>query len=132
MKADAYCSRLNRLFSTPAWLTLIRSTAMIRSSGVRKRAVAGESGKKNLRNGGAHVNFSTQIGDTLCRGAHQNSTDTMRVMMPVMVMIMVDEGRRCRWFRVNRVLCRGPHGWHVIVSNKNCGATMIALLGMSF
>ena len=33
---------------TPAWLTLMRSMAMMRSSGVRNHAVAGESGKKNL------------------------------------------------------------------------------------
>ena len=33
------------LFSTPAWLALIRSMAMIFSSRVRNRAVAGESGK---------------------------------------------------------------------------------------
>ena len=40
--------RLNVLFSTPDWLTLMRSTAMIRSSGVRNHAVCGESGKANL------------------------------------------------------------------------------------
>jgi hypothetical protein len=44
----AHCSRLKCLFSIPVWLTLIRSTALTRSSGVRNHAFAGESGKKNL------------------------------------------------------------------------------------
>ena len=47
-RMKTYWSTLKCLFSTPAWLTLMRSTAMTRSSGVRNHAVAGESGKKNL------------------------------------------------------------------------------------
>ena len=39
---------MNFLFSTPVWLTLMRSTALTRSSGVKNRAFAGESGKNNL------------------------------------------------------------------------------------
>ena len=46
--AATYWSTLKCLFSTPAWLTLIRSTAMMRSSGVRNHALAGESGNRNL------------------------------------------------------------------------------------
>jgi len=43
------CVFLKCLFSTPVWLILIRSTAKTRSSGVRNRAVVGESGKKNQK-----------------------------------------------------------------------------------
>lgn len=45
------CSRFQCLFSTPAWFPLIRSTAMMRSSGVRNQAFVGESGNKNLCRG---------------------------------------------------------------------------------
>lgn len=43
-----YCSFFQCLFSTPDWFDLIRWTARARSSGVKKYAVVGESGKKNL------------------------------------------------------------------------------------
>lgn len=44
----AHCSTLKCLFSTPAWFSLIRLTAMARSSCVRNQALVGESGKKYL------------------------------------------------------------------------------------
>ena len=58
----AYCSFLNVLFSTPAWLSRIRMTTLTRSSGVKNQASVGESGKKN-----------------------QKSIEVMKVRIPVMV-----------------------------------------------
>lgn len=51
MSGYTHWLRLNVLFSRPAWLIFIRSTAMMRSLGVRNHAVCGELGKKNLRKG---------------------------------------------------------------------------------
>lgn len=44
-----HCSFLKCLFSTPAWLPLMRLTAVARSSGVKNQAFVGESGKRNLK-----------------------------------------------------------------------------------
>jgi len=44
-----HCSFLNVLFSTPAWLSLIRTTTLTRSSGVKNQALVGESGKKDQK-----------------------------------------------------------------------------------
>ena len=59
---EAHCSILNDLFSTPAWLSRMRTIALTRSSGVKNQAFVGESGKKN-----------------------QKITDMKRVREPVMV-----------------------------------------------
>ena len=48
---NTYCSNLKCLFSTPVWFSLIRFTAIARSSGERNHALVGESGKKNLEAG---------------------------------------------------------------------------------
>jgi hypothetical protein len=60
-------------------LTLMRSTALTRSSGVRNHAVVGESGKKN-----------------------QNAAAVTRVMSPVMIM------SHCQGWNVFVWMCRQP------------------------
>ena len=63
----------------PAWLTLMRWTAKTRSSGVRKRAFEGESGKKNL-------NIALQIKLGWHDGrADQNNAEVISVNSPVMI-----------------------------------------------
>ena len=49
-REGTHCSPLNVLFSTPAWFSRTRTTALTRSSGVKNRAFVGESGNKNQKN----------------------------------------------------------------------------------
>ena len=61
------------LFSTPVWLTLMRSTARRRSSGFRNHAFVGESGNRN-----------------------QNAIAVRSVMIPVMIMSL-NKGVNLKW-----------------------------------
>lgn len=61
----------------------MRSTAIIRSSGVRNQAVCGESGKKNLEEG-IHTVSGSSSGKK--RSIYQKRIETIKVMMPVIIM----------------------------------------------
>jgi hypothetical protein len=76
------CSFLNPLFSTPVWFSLILSTALMRSSGVKNHAVVGESGKRNLRS--YDITYQQRL-RTQNRRCYQKAVAVMSVMVPVII-----------------------------------------------